>query len=112
MKKGTLFITEGKRNNNKKNLNSKNKTENIKLDKIKEKYKTLYKSEKIYKYNNDEHNRENYLLKKNIKSIVRNLNDGLNEYRFYNKIKYNLSEKQKYFNTRISSGIFNNKENS
>jgi len=111
MKKGTLFITEGKRNNNKKNLNSKNKTENIKLDKIKEKYKTLYKSEKIYKYNNDEHNRENYLLKKNIKSIVRNLNDGLNEYRFYNKIKYNLSEKQKYFNTRISSGIFNNKAN-
>ena len=108
VKKGILFITEGKRNNNKNNLKINNKTQNIKLDKIKEKYKTLYKSEKIYNYNNDEHNRENYLMKKNIKSIVTNLNDGLNKYRSYNKIKYNLSEKQKYYNTRISSGIFNN----
>jgi len=112
MKKGFLFITEGKRNNHKIYSKGKNKTQNINLDKINEKYKTfLYKSEKFYNYNDNKHNKENFLMKKNIKNIVRNLNDGLNEYRFYNKIKYNLSEKKNYYNTRITSGIFNNKAN-
>ena len=110
-KKGILFITEGKRNNNKKNLNSKNKTQNIKLDKIKEKYKTMHKSEKIYNYNHDKHNKDYYLMKKNINFIVRSLNEDLNEYPFNNKIKYNLSGKKKYYNTKITSGIFNNKTN-
>ena len=110
-KKGFLFITERNRNNNKNYFKSKNKTQNIKLDKIKEKYKTLNKSEKFYNYNKNEYNKKNYLMKKNIKNIVRNLNSCLNEYHFNNKIKYNLSEKQRYYNNRITSGIFNNKAN-
>jgi hypothetical protein len=110
-KKGFLFITERNKNNNKNYFKSKNKTQNIKLDKIKEKYKTLNKSEKFYNYNKNEYNKKNYLMKKNIKNIVRNLNSCLNEYHFNNKIKYNLSEKQRYYNNRITSGIFNNKAN-
>jgi hypothetical protein len=110
-KKGFLFITERNRNNNKNYFKSKNKTQNIKLDKIKEKYKTLNKSEKFYNYNKNEYNKKNYLMKKNIQNIVRNLNSCLNEYHFNNKIKYNLSEKQRYYNNRITSGIFNNKAN-
>lgn len=56
---------------------------------------------------NNYYNSENYNLFKNRKYILKNLNDSLNEYRFYNKIKQNTLEKQKYYEKKINPRLFN-----
>jgi hypothetical protein len=114
VKRGFIFLNENDNDNvnktklsissyNKKNIKKfeENMIETNKEIKIKQKlnYNNYYKGEKYYN------------LFKNRNYIIKNLNNCLNEYRFYNKIVHNSIEKQKYYEKKVIPGLFNNKFN-
>ena len=122
VKRGFVFINE----NENKSINTNNKNilinsyakNNIKLSedkieknnnkemKMKEKLAQLTKN-KNYNSNNY-YQGENYNIFKNRKYIFKNLIDSLNDYRFYNKIKNNSFQKQKFYENRVRPKLFNN----
>ena len=112
MKRGFLFINDDKKINN--NKAQKN------LIKIKENNKEKHNSLSIkridnksinFNYSNDFYKGDNFLLFKNIKTIIKSLNDNLNDYQFYNRIPFNSSEKEKFYNRKVIKGIFNKNSN-
>ena len=117
MKRGFLFINDDKKfRNNKAQKNLiKIKGSNTKENK-KEKpnslsiKKTESKSTN-FNYSNDFYNGDNFLLFKNIKTIIKGLNENLNNYQFYNRIPFNSSGKQKFFDRKVKPGIFNQNSN-
>ena len=84
-----------------------NETESNKVLIIKEKIRNLIENKNIF----DLCNRDNNNLFKNKKNIFQNLNNGLNEFRFYNKANDNSIEKYKYYERKVIPGLFNNKVN-
>lgn len=118
VKRGFVFINDNDKNTiiNNRNIlktqknhqiNNQEKKETNKVIIIKEKIKKLIENKNNY----DLFNRDNYNLFKNGKSIIKNLNHCLNEYRFYNKSKNNSTGKQKYYERKVIPGLFNNKVN-
>ena len=120
MKRGYLFINDDKKiknNNAQKNFikiktikgsnfkeNKKEKPTSISIKKIESKITN-------FNYSNDFYNGENFPLSKNIKNIFKSLNENLNNYQFYNKIPFNSSEKQKFYDRKVKPGIFNTNSN-
>jgi hypothetical protein len=84
-----------------------NESESNKALIIKEKIRNLFENKNVF----DLCNRDNYHLFKNKKNIFKNLNDCLNEYRFYNKAEDNSIEKERYYKKKIMPGLFDNKVN-
>ena len=114
MKKGFFYLEEksnNKKDNEKlrKNLKLiKNEAENRLIEKI----KTLSKAKKKFSYNNY-YNGGNYKLYKNLKNIIKNLNNSLNEYRFYNKKDdYNNNKRKQYYEKKVIPALFSNKMDS
>ena len=120
MKRGFLFINDDKKeidNKTQKNLIKikKFKGNNIKENK-KEKpnslsFKKTDNKSINFNYSNDFYNGDNFLLFKNIKKIIKSLNENLNNYQFYNRIPFNSSEKQKFYDRKVKPGIFNKNSN-
>jgi len=120
MKRGFLFITDDKKikdNKAQKNLikMTKIKGNNIKENKN-EKPNSLSNKKSDNKsmnfnYSNDFYNGDNFLLFKNIKIVMKSLNENLNNYQFYNRIPFNSSEKQKFYDRKVKTGIFNKDSN-
>ena len=102
---------ENLRNNTNNFIVIENNQENEKVNRIIEKIKTLSKAKKKFSYNNY-YNGENFKFFKNLKYIIKNLNDSLNEYRFYNKKDYNNVERKKYYEEKVIPALFNNKMDS
>ena len=84
-----------------------NETESNKVLIIKEKIRNLIENKNIFELCN----RDNNNLFKNKKNIFKNLNNGLNEFRFYNKANDNSIEKYKYYERKVIPGLFDNKVN-
>ena len=115
LKRGFFFIDEKdikKYNKNEKLKSNKNKNNIIEdINKIHKENKLKDKINLLYQNKNNYYNGENYLILKNMNYILKNLNYNLNEYRFYNKIKSNNNEKEKYYEKNIIPGLFNDKAN-
>ena len=119
MKRGFLFINDDQNiidNSNKNSIKkAKLKGNNIKED-LKEKPNSL-SNKKVdnknnnFKYNNNFYNGDNFLLIKKIKSIIKGLDKKLNDYQFFNRIQFNSSEKQKFYDRKVKQGIFNKNSN-
>ena len=121
MKRG-FFFSEEKSNDKNDNEKLRNSINNFKViednqeneaeNRLIEKIKTLSKAKKNFSYNNY-YNGENYKFFKNLKYIIKNLNNSLNEYRFYNKKDdYNNKERKKYYEKKVIPALFNNKMDS
>ena len=123
MKRGFFYSEEKSSdkndNENEKLKNSKNNfkviednQENEAENKLIKKIKSLSKAKKKFSYNNY-YNGDNYKLFKNLKYIIKNLNDSLNEYRFYNKKNdYNNNERKQFYEKKVIPALFNNKMDS
>ena len=122
VKRGFLFINDNEKNknNNKTNLlirsYNKNdiKCEEDKIDTNKDleiKIKQILHKLSQNNHNHNYYYGENTNLLKKQKYIIKNLNDCLNEYRFYNTIINNSVEKQNYYEKKVIPGLFNNKVN-
>ena len=118
VKRGFVFNDNDKKMNHRNLLISSYKKKNIKFDENKiENNNQINIKEKIMKIQQKNQNINsknfnngiNYNLFKKRKYIIKNLNDCLNEYRFYNKIVQNSSQREKYYEKRVIPGLFSNK---